>query len=371
MDGTRTGKTLIYVEIDHMKIQYHASEVAKRLNARLVGDDVLLTNISSIENAEIGDLVFAESQRYLALALKSHAAAIIVPATLQSSESKPLLVVENPRVAFTYALELFSSPKSQPIGIHPTAIIAESAIIGQNVSIGANVCIEANVDIGDDVVLYPGVYVGEDSKIGAGTILFPNVVLYSRITIGRQSIIHAGCVIGADGFGFVPVGHGVKKIPHLGTVEIGDDVEIGANSCVDRAKTDKTVIGSGTKLDNLVQVAHNVTIGISCLIASQVGIGGSTKIGNGVILGGQVGVRDHAQIGDMARVGGQGGVIGDVPPGATYSGYPARPHAQKLREQACVSQLPESVKQIREMQQRLEALEAFVRTLEASKESSI
>ena len=177
-----------------------------------------------------------------------------------------------------------------------------------------------------------GTKIGADCIIGDGTTLYPNVTLYPRVKIGRGCLLHAGCVLGADGFGYVPAENGLRKVPHLGTVEVGDGVEIGANTCIDRAKTGATVIGSGTKIDNLVHIAHNVRIGYSSLLIAQAGVAGSVTIGNGVILAGQAGIADHITIGDGARVGAQGGVIGNIGPGESVSGYPARPHARKMRE---------------------------------------
>src|SRR5262249_21958550 len=174
---------------------------------------------------------------------------------------------------------------------------------------------------------------------------------------GRRCLLHAGCVIGADGFGYIPVGQSLRKVPQLGTVEIGDDVEIGANTCIDRAKTGVTVIGSGTKLDNLVHVGHNVRIGYSSILVAQVGVAGGVTIGNGVILAGQAGIKDHVTIGDGARVAAQGGVTGNVAPGVTVSGYPARPHAEKMREHAAAAALPEYIKRIRALEKRMAELE--------------
>jgi UDP-3-O-[3-hydroxymyristoyl] glucosamine N-acyltransferase len=201
------------------------------------------------------------------------------------------------------------------------------------------------------------VRVGAGCSVGADSILYPNVVLYPGVIVGRRCILHAGAVVGADGFGYVPVGAGVRKIPHLGSVEIGDDVEIGSNTCIDRAKTGVTVIGAGTKIDNLVHIGHNVRVGRSCLIVAQVGVAGSCVIGDGVVLAGQAGIPDHVTIGDGARVAAQGGLFGNVPAGETYSGYPARRHAEKMREYGAIARLPEALKRIRAMEKRLIALE--------------
>jgi UDP-3-O-[3-hydroxymyristoyl] glucosamine N-acyltransferase len=226
------------------------------------------------------------------------------------------------------------------------------------------VSVGAHAVIGDGVVLSTAVTVGSGCSIGAGvsigerSVLHPNVTLYPHVIIGARCILHAGVVIGADGFGYVPVGVELMRVPHLGSVRIEDDVEVGANTCVDRAKTGETVIGKGTKLDNLIHVAHNVHIGRSCLIIAQVGIAGSVTIGDGVILAGQAGIADHIDIGSGAKVAAQGGVIGDVPAGVTVSGYPARPHATKMREHAASASLPDYIKRVRALEKRLAQLEA-------------
>ncbi len=338
-----------------------AQAVARLVDGVLVGDGTAaITGVASVEEARPGDLVFAESARYLELALRSRATAILAP--LEAGQlglaAKPLILVAAPRLAFVKTLEAFAPPLEITPGIDPTAQIGQNADFGPDVHLGAHVSVGANVTLGRGVILLPGARVGDDCAIGDDTILHPNVVLYPRVRIGRRCLLHAGCVLGADGFGYVPVGTALRKVPQLGVVEVGDDVEIGANTCIDRAKTGATVIGSGTKIDNLVHVGHNVTIGFSTIIIAQTGIAGSVTIGNGVILAGQAGVKDHVTIGDGARVGAQGGVISDVPAGVTVSGYPARPHRDKMREHAATAALPEYLKRIRDLERRLADLEA-------------
>lgn len=340
------------------------AQVARLVEGQVVGAaETALSGVASIEEAEAGDLVFAESARFLAAALRSRAAAVLTASELAAEVSpaeKPLVLVGNPRLAFVRVLEAFAPRAAAPVGIHPTAQIGPGCHLGEEVSIGPNAVLGAGVTLGDRVVLGAGVSIGDGCAIGDDTILYPNVVLYRRVTVGKRCILHAGCILGADGFGYIPVGPSLRKVPQLGVVEIGDDVEIGANTCVDRAKTGATVIGSGTKLDNLVHIAHNVRVGQSCLIIAQVGIAGSTTLGNGVVLAGQAGVKDHVTIGDMARVGGQGGVVGNVAPGVTVSGYPARPHAEKMREYAAAAALPEYLKRIRALEKRLAELEGKI-----------
>lgn len=341
-------------------ISVNVGEIAEQVEGRVVGDaSVAITGVASVDAAEAGELVFAESARFLTAALQSHAAAVLTHPQLAPTEavSKPLILVESPRAAFVRVLETFDTPLLAPPGVHATALIGQNVRLGEGVHIADNVTVGNDVTVGDRVVLLSGVRVGEGCVLGDDTILFPNVVLYARVTVGKRCRLHAGCVLGADGFGYISVGVSLRKVPQLGSVEIGDDVEIGANSCIDRAKTGVTRIGSGTKIDNLVHVAHNVQVGQSCLLVAQVGIAGSATLGNGVVLAGQAGVSTHVHIGDGARVGGQAAVIGDVPPGVTVSGYPARPHAEKMRELAASANLPDYVKRIRALEKRLEALE--------------
>ena len=343
-------------------IQFNPAELAASLNGTAVGGPgVPITGVASIDSADVGDLVFAESPRFLQSALRSRASAVLVTAALATEASnspKAIIVVSEPRVAFVHALRLFAPAPAFAPGIDPSASVGEDCRIGAAVHIGANAVIGRDVTLGDGVVIAAGVCVGDGCAIGAGTTIHPNATLYARTSIGRGCILHAGCVIGADGFGYVPVGHALMKVPHLGVVEIGDEVEIGANTCVDRAKTGVTRVGSGTKIDNLVHIAHNVAVGQACLIIAQAGIAGSVTLGNGVVLAGQAGVKDHVTLGDGARVGAQGGVIGDVARGVTVSGYPARPHTDKMRELAALSALPEALKRLRALERRCAALEA-------------
>ena len=338
--------------------------LARLVAGRVIGGpDVVIAGIADIENADTGDLVFAGSARYLQVALRSRASAILVSASVieaipdASVLTKPVIAVENARTGFVQLLEMLAPPAAPPSGIHETACVGVGVQIGSDVSIGSHVSVGAGAVLGNRVVLMPGVRVAERCFIGDDTALYPNVVIYPEVQIGKRCILHAGCVVGADGFGYVPVAGRARKVPHVGTVQIGDDVEIGANACIDRAKTGATVIGAGTKIDNLVHIAHNVRIGQGCLIIAQVGIAGSVEVGNGVVLAGQAGIKDHVRIGDGARVGAQGGVIGDVAAGETVSGYPARPHREKMRELAAAAALPETHKRVRDLEQRIAALE--------------
>jgi UDP-3-O-[3-hydroxymyristoyl] glucosamine N-acyltransferase len=228
--------------------------------------------------------------------------------------------------------------------VHASAVVGRGATLGREVALGAHVVIGRGVTLGDRVTIDAGCIVGDDVQVGDDTHLFPSVSVYPRARIGRRVRIHAGARIGSDGFGYVFHGGAHQKIPHVGRCVIGDDVEIGANTTIDRGSIDDTVIGPGTKIDNLVHVAHNVRIGALCLIMAQVGIAGSTSIEDGVILAGQSGVSGHLTVGKGARIGGQGGVTSDVPAGESWSGYPARPHREALRAQAALFRLSELLK---------------------------
>lgn len=320
--------------------------LAEALNATLQGnEETPVIGLADIEAAEPGDLVFAENEKFLGLALKSRASVILTSSALATTLTEPtekaLLLTENPRATFVEALEIFV-----PVAMFKPGTVHPSAFVGKNVRLG------------ERVTIYPGVFVGDNCSVGDDTILFANVVLYSEVIVGQRCIFHSGAVIGADGFGFIPVGRGIRKVPHLGTVEIGDDVEIGANSCVDRAKTGVTKIGSGTKMDNLVHIAHNCKIGQMCLMAAQTGIAGSVIAGDGVFFAGQSGVIDHLTIGDGARLAAKTVVIGDVAAGETMIGFPARPHRAKMREYAMVARLPKTLQKITELEKRLKTLEA-------------
>lgn len=327
---------------------------------RLGDEKPMITGVSDIENADSGDLVFAENRRFLERALRSRASVILISTGLASeavSTSKPMILVDDARAAFIRVLEALTPAMEREEGVHSTSVLEEGVSLGTGASVGAQVFIGRGTVVGERVTVFPGVRIGADCCIGDDTVIHANAVLYAGVTVGRRCILHSGCVLGADGFGYVPAGRGLRKVPHLGGVEIGDEVEIGANSCIDRAKTGKTVVGSGTKIDNLVHIAHNVKIGMACLIIAQVGVAGSVEIGHGVVLAGQAGIADHLHIGDGARVAAQGGVIGDVKAGETVSGYPARPHRAKMREHAASALLPEYIKRVRDLEKRLAALE--------------
>jgi len=345
-------------------------ELAQRVEGALEGNgDALILGASSIEEAEFGDIVFAENARRLSEAEKSRASAIIAFLDATTPD-KPLIKVDNPRHAFAKILELFAPRLNAQPGIHPTAILGQNVQLGEGVSIGPRVIIGDHTRIGDRTTLLASVCVGENCQIGQDCVLYPNVTLYPGSILRNRVIVHSGTVLGADGFGYMRIGDHCYKIPQIGVVEIEDDVEIGANCTIDRAKTGSTIIGARTKIDNLVHIAHNVKVGPDCIIVAQVGVAGSSQLGRGVTLAGQAGIKDHVTIGDGAVVLAQAGLFGDVAPGEVVSGYPARPHRERLRQDAAAANLPEYVKRIRalekanaELTARNERLEQLVATL--------
>ncbi|MEJ5250557.1 MAG: UDP-3-O-(3-hydroxymyristoyl)glucosamine N-acyltransferase [Chthonomonadetes bacterium] len=334
-----------------MKLTVRA--LAEKIGAQVEGDaDALITGVSSVEFAQEGDVVFAESPRYLRMAERCPASAVIVWLDAPTI-AKPLLRVDSPRQAFLQVLQMFAPEPQHPQGIDLNAVISPDADLADDVAIGAGCVIEAGARIGRGSVLYPLCYIGQDVQIGEECVLYPNVTLMRGVKLGNRVIVHSGSVIGADGFGYVTVDGVHRKVPHLGGVEIGDDVEIGANVCIDRAKTGVTRIGSGTKIDNLVHVGHNVQVGEGCLLVAQVGIAGSSRLGRYVVLAGQVGVADHVTIGDGAIVLAQSGVAGDLAGGQRYFGSPAREHGKQLRAMAYASRLPELFERVKVLEQRL------------------
>jgi UDP-3-O-[3-hydroxymyristoyl] glucosamine N-acyltransferase len=331
---------------------FTAAELAGQMQGEVLGDgSIVLTGFAPADRAQPGDLTFAENAEYLALAEKSSASAIIVDQSVSTSR-KVLIRVANPRLAFAKTMTLFFPEPVFKAGVHPTAVIAASAQIDPTTHIGPHCVVGENVRLGARSVLQGGNHVGWNSQIGEDTNLFPNVTIYPEAEIGSRVRIHSGTVIGADGFGYVPDGGVHRKVPQAGNVIIADDVEIGANVTVDRGAVGPTVIGKGTKIDNLVQIAHNVVIGEHCLVVSQAGIAGSTKLGNYVVLGGQVGLAGHLKIGDRVTVMAQSGVMHDIPDGEKWFGYPAQPDRQAKRQMIVLQQLPELLRRVSKLEKK-------------------
>jgi UDP-3-O-[3-hydroxymyristoyl] glucosamine N-acyltransferase len=333
------------------------SELAQLVGGEVIGDGgVKIVGVAPIEEARNGEITFIAHPRYLPKLSKTEASAVIVSPNV-SGASKPLLKVPNPYLAFAKILGIYAHRPYEPRGVDPGAWVSPTAKLGEGVSVYPFVYIGDHAEISSRVILFPGVFVGDNAIIGDDTLIYPNVCIYQGCRIGRRVILHSGVVIGSDGFGFARDGKRSVKIPQVGIVEIGDDVEIGANTTVDRATMGKTVIKRGVKIDNLVQVAHSVTIGEDSIIVAQVGIAGSTKIGSNVILAGQVGVGDHIEIGDNVMVGPQSGVGKDIPPNQVVTGTPPIPHKDYLRAAMTFPKLPEMWRRIGQLEARLRELE--------------
>ena len=335
-------------------------EIASLVGGTVHGDaNTEIHTVGSLERAGAGSLAYAE-ERYLDTVPGSGASCVLVPSG--DFPGKTVIVVEQPRVAFANAAQSLLREERPFEGIHPSAIVDETASLAADVAVGPWTVIDRAVQIGSRSTIYPGSYIGHDCHIGADCVIYPHVVLYPGVVLGDRVVLHAGTVLGADGFGFVFDGERQVKIPQIGHVEIGSGAEIGANTCVDRGALDETVVGEGTKVDNLCQVAHNVQIGTHAVISSQTGIAGSSHIGNHATIGGQVGIADHCRIDDHAIVGGQCGVPSRkrVPAGEVFWGTPARPLRQVKQQQAHISQLPELAEEVKRLREELEALKRVI-----------
>lgn len=335
------------------------SKLAALVDGHIEGDEVTITGVNTIDAAVDGQIAFVDRAELLAEGERSAAAALIVSPGAKTS-AKPIIVTEDPRLAFSKVLEFFAPERRVCQGVHPTAVLGHNVKLGANVSVGAHAVIGDNVIIEDDSVIHPLAYVGHEVTIGVNTEIHPQVYVGERVSIGSNCIIHAGAVIGCDGFGYLQQRDGHRKIPQIGTVIVEDDVEIGANSTIDRATIAATIIGAGTKIDDAVHIAHNCVIGRNCLFAGQVGIAGSTEVGDYVIMGGQVGVNDHVRICGQTIVAAQSGVFSDIDEPGTYSGYPARAHRNQLRVLAATQKLPDVLKTIQELKQRIAQLETLL-----------
>lgn len=335
-----------------------ALEIAKLVEGKVIGDQsVIVSGFSSIDHAQKGELTFLSNLKYLPQLSKTNASVILVGSGVVV-EGKTVIQTENPSLAFSKIISaLFPQAQFHPKGIHSSAVVSKKAILGKNVSVGAHVVIEDEAVIGDDVIIYAGCYVGGGVRIGRQCVLYPNVVLREGTVIGNKVVIHSNTSIGTDGFGYEQVNGKHEKISQIGIVVIEDDVEIGSNVTIDRARFDKTLIGRGTKIDNLVQIAHNVVIGENCIIIAQVGISGSCVIGKNSILAGQAGLAGHLTIGENSIIAAQAGVIKSLPPGSKVSGYPAKPHEEAKIVNAHLQRLPHYVEIIQELQKKVEDLE--------------
>jgi UDP-3-O-[3-hydroxymyristoyl] glucosamine N-acyltransferase len=332
-------------------------EIARVVQGKLLGDpDADVGSVGPIDVAGEGVLTFAASSEYMKALRDSKASAIIVPIGTRA-EGKNLIEVENPRLALAKAMEvLYEREKVKP-GTEEGAHVSKTARVGHSSRICSMAYIADDVRIGERTTIFPFACIGSRAEIGSDCVIGANVVIYPGMVIGDRVVVHANTVIGCDGFGYVKDGAHHRKIPQMGTVVVGDDVEIGANTAIDRATMGRTYIASGTKIDNLVHIAHNVRIGENCLIVAQVGIAGSTEIGDDVIIGGQAGLVHHIKIGSRTVIGAQAGVTRSFPEDYTISGYPARDHTKSMKGYASLSKLPSLIKKLNDVHKRVTELE--------------
>ena len=329
-------------------------ELASLVSGELSGNaKLVIKNAANLEDAKDGDITFAVDDRSAAFFDRSKASAAIVPLRLKKFPSRDHIRVHDMRLAMAKALRAFENKKELKPGVHRSAVISKSAKIGSNCTIMSGVVIGDNALIGKGTKIYPGCFIGDNCRIGSGTTLHPNVVIYDDTVVGSRCIMHAGVVLGVDGFGYAPVNGKYEKIPQIGNVIIGDDVEICANSCVSRSTMGSTVIKRGTKLDNLVHIAHNCKIGEDCAITAIVAVAGSCELGNHVSIGGTSGVVDHVKIGENTVVMGRSGVTKDTPPNSVVSGFPAQDHKKELEQQAALRRLPKLIEKISEIEKIL------------------
>jgi len=325
-------------------------ELAATAGSAIVGDgSILIDRVASVEDAAPGSLTFAVDARWVDKAVASDASAVIVPTASSgvARGDKALLVAADVRAALAAVLDSFAVPLPSGEFTHQTAIVADGVKRGAGVWIGPGVIVEHGASLGGGAVLLAGAFVGADASIGKRTLVHPRATVLDRCIVGDDCVLNAGCVIGADGFGFVRVGDEHVKIPQIGNVVIGDRVEVGACSAIDRAVTGSTIVGSGTKIDNLVQVGHNVQIGENVVLCGQVGIAGSAKIERDVTIAGQAGIAGHLVIGEHSLVLAQAGVTHSLPPRSRVSGFPAQPHRAWIEQQVMARRLPKLVDQVR------------------------
>jgi UDP-3-O-[3-hydroxymyristoyl] glucosamine N-acyltransferase len=339
-------------------VSYALEELARLVDGEIIGErDITITGVAGIKEAKEGEITFLANPKYESYLATTKASAVI--ASRDGGSPKPIIRVAHPHLAFLKVITLFTgSPMEKcQTGIHPTAIIARSAKLGADVSVGAYSFIGENVTLGARTKVLPLVCICNDVVFGDDCLVYPHVTVRDRCEIGNRVIVHAGAVIGSDGFGYAKDGEINIKIPQIGIVRIEDDVEIGANATIDRATTDVTLIRRDVKIDNLVQIAHNVIVGEHSMLAAPVGVSGSTELGRNVFLAGQAGLVGHIRIGDNAMVGAQGGVTKSIPADTKVSGYPAREHALARKIYALIARLPELFREVKELAKRVEEIE--------------
>lgn len=338
------------------------SEIAEITEGRLTGEaGIYVYRVADLPEAKEGDISFVSEEKYVKLAEASNASAFIVKEGIILS-GRNYVTVPNSHYAVAKIMEKLYIKEETVKGVHPTALVSEKAKLGANVSIMPYVIIESGAEIGDNAVIYPFTYIGNNTRIGSFTVIYPSVVIRENVTVGNHVIIHSGTVIGSDGFGYTKKeDHTFYKIPQVGKVVIEDHVEIGANACIDRAMLFETRVKQGTKIDNLVQVAHNTCIGENCILAAQSGVAGSAKLGKGVILAGQVGVADHVTVGDNAFILSQAGVSKDLEGSKVYVGSPAEEARQAWKTMAEVKRLSDLSSKVKVLEQRLKEIDEYLK----------
>ncbi|MBQ5594751.1 MAG: UDP-3-O-(3-hydroxymyristoyl)glucosamine N-acyltransferase [Alistipes sp.] len=342
-------------------MQFTAEMIAALLSGEIVGEkSATVSPVSSIDGGKAGSLAYLTNPKYEQYIYTTEASIVLVDKSFEpKGEIKATLIkVENVGECVLNLLEMYNAARPRKQGISKLASVSEKATIGEGCYIGDFVVVEAGAKIGDNVQLYPQCYIGDNVTIGEGTKLYAGVKIYEGCVIGKNCILHAGAVIGADGFGFAPKADGTfAKIPQLGNVILEDNVEIGANTCIDRAKTDSTIVHSGVKLDNLIQLGHNVEVGANTVMSAQVGIAGTTKVGSNCFIAGQVGIADHIVVGDRVKIGSKSGIDKNVGDDEIRFGYPALPGIQYHRSFAVFRQLPDMAQKLREIEKRVNKLE--------------
>lgn len=341
-----------------MKTAFSAAQIAAILNGSVEGNaQVMVSSFGKIEEAVAGDLTFLSNLKYEAHIYTTKASAVLVNQTFKPAKpiAATLVRVPDAYAALAQLLQLVQQNEQAgvPVGIHPTAVVAEGVEIPADVYVGAYACIENGAQIASGCRIYPYVYIGEDVQLGSDTIIYPHVTIYHGVKVGRKCIIHAGVVLGADGFGFAPESDGYHKIPQLGGVIVEDDVEIGANTCIDRAVMGNTIIHKGVKLDNLIQVAHNCSVGCHTVMAAQTGMAGSSQVGEWCQIGGQVGIAGHLKVGNRVSAGGQTGILSNIANGKTIMGSPSMEASKAMRTYVQLSRLGELEQRIKQLEKAL------------------
>lgn len=341
--------------LERIRAEFKLWEIAEIVDGKVEGDkDLRIRGACGLKEARVGDISYISHSKHIALLEKSNASAVVATKDLKWNK-KPVIRVDKPSLAFLKVLSLWNSSEGfKRSGIHPRAVISETAVIGKNVTIGPGTVIEDDCVLGSESVVLANSFIGQGTQIGQNVIIYPNVTVREKTLIGNRVIIHSGASIGSDGYGYETVDGKHIKIPQLGNVELEDDVEIGSNSCVDRARFGTTLIKKGTKIDNLVQIAHNCTIGEGCLIVSLVGIAGSAELGDHVVLAGQVGVQGHSRVGSRSVIGSQSGVYTSVPDDSILLGTPPLPIRQEKERIIYSIKLPQLFKDVKELKKRLD-----------------